>query len=83
MVQANRSRPIQEISIAMKTTFAHLFQLSACTALALVTLSSAVAQNNGELKLNNEAPKGKFVTLPPRLYSDAVMPAASSPALQT
>jgi hypothetical protein len=67
----------------MKTTIARLSKLGACSALALVTLSSALAQNTGELKLNNEAPKGKFVTLPPRLYSDAVMPAASSPTLQT
>jgi hypothetical protein len=59
------------------------FQFGACTALALFTLGSALAQNGGDAKVSSEVPKGRYVTLPPRLYSDAVMPRTSGLSLQT
>lgn len=66
-----------------KTSLTRWCKYSACTALALCTLGSALAQNNGDAAVSSQAPRGKYVTLPPRLFSDAVMPRTSSLSLQT
>ncbi len=66
-----------------KIPITRLCQLSACTALAVCTLGIAFAQNGGDAKASSEAPRGKYVTLPPRLFSDAAMPRTSSLSLQT
>ena len=38
---------------------------------------------NPEMKLNNEAPKARYATLPPRLFSELARPALSSSSLET
>lgn len=43
----------------------------------------AVAQANEEMQLSNEPPKARFTTLPPRLRTDVMLPAASSAPLTT
>jgi hypothetical protein len=68
----------------MKTRFAPAARLTVAVIIASCLSGSAVlAQNFGEMKLDNQKPKGKYVTLPPRLFSDLARPATSSQTLQT
>jgi hypothetical protein len=63
----------------MKTLLARLSGLLGITALACCCLTGAFAQDDdSEMKLNNEPPKGKFVILPPRLSPDLNQPLAPS-----
>src|SRR5215469_13056548 len=62
----------------MKIRLGQLCQPAAITLLLCVSSGSLFAQYNGEMKLSNQAPKARFMTLPPRLRTDLIL-AASTP----
>jgi hypothetical protein len=51
--------------------------------LGLCCAGAAVAQSGGEMKVENQAAKGRYTVLPPRLFSEDVMVQASSKPLET
>jgi hypothetical protein len=59
-----------------------LTRLSAGIAIAACIPFASLAQSSGDAAAT-QAPKGKYTVLPPRLYSEQVMPRASSLSLQT
>lgn len=67
----------------MKIRLGQLCQPAALTLLLCISADSLFAQYNGEMKLSNQAPKGHFTTLPPRLRTDVFLAAAASTPLAT
>ena len=67
----------------MKIRLGQVCQPAALTLLLCISAGSLFAQYNGEMKLSNQAPKGHFTTLPPRLRTDVFLAAAASTPLAT
>ncbi len=66
----------------MKLTFRRMWQLSAAAVLATCCLGSAMAQSRSETQPQQQ-PNGRYTVLPPRLFSEQIMPRTSSQSLQT
>jgi hypothetical protein len=62
----------------MKIRLGQLCQPAALTLLLCFSAGSLLSQSNGEMKLSNQPPKARFMTLPPRLRTDLIL-AASVP----
>ena len=60
-----------------------LCQPAALTLLLCMSAGSLFAQYNGEMKLSNQPPKARFMTLPPRLRTDVLLTAAATVPLPT
>ncbi len=67
----------------MKFHSGRIWQIGAAALLATCCFGSAVAQNSGDAQIAQQKPKARYTVMPPRLFSEDVMPRASSSSLQT